>query len=232
MNPNNHIGRLENLKKLVFCDITFRWKAVNSLSKLPKLEVLKLLRCSPMGEAEWKLSKKEKFEQLIYLKIDAIDLKCWEASAYHFSKLECLILSRCSKLEEIPANFAEISNLKSIKLIRCLPFAVASAKQIWEEQHEQGNDDMIVIEEDTKQILELGGLEDEDLGVGDDYYPRSGSGEGQEAVRHSGLGVDGTLMESLAVCESSIWQGRWKKRQERLAIERRETMKRAMESGE
>ncbi|XP_031113334.1 putative late blight resistance protein homolog R1B-16 [Ipomoea triloba] len=151
MNPNNHIGRLENLKKLVFCDITFRWRAVNSLSKLPKLEVLKLLRCSPIGEAEWKLSKKEKFEQLIYLKIDAINLKCWEASAYHFPKLECLILSQCEKLEEIPAKFAEISNLKSIKLIRCLPSAVASANQILKEQHEQGNDDMIVIEEYTRQ---------------------------------------------------------------------------------
>nr|GMD65864.1 putative late blight resistance protein homolog R1B-23 [Ipomoea batatas] len=178
MNPNNHIGRLENLKKLVFCDITFRWKAVNSLSKLPKLEVLKLLRCFCIGEEEWKLSKKEKFEQLVYLKIDAIDLKCWEASAYQFPNLECLILSWCEKLEEIPANFAEISNLKSIKLIRCLPSAVASAKQIWEEQHDQGNEDMIVIEEYTRQILEFGGLEDEevflfpeDLAVGDDYYP-------------------------------------------------------------
>nr|GLL41477.1 putative late blight resistance protein homolog R1B-23 [Ipomoea trifida] len=148
MNPNNHIGRLENLKKLVFCDITCEWKTVNILSKLPKLEVLKLLSCFH-GE-EWKLSKKEKFEQLIYLKIhDAIGLKCWEASAYHFPNLECLILSWCSKLEEIPANFAEISKLKSMKLIRCLPSAVASANQIWEEQHEQGNHDMIVIEEDT-----------------------------------------------------------------------------------
>nr|GLL41476.1 putative late blight resistance protein homolog R1B-23 [Ipomoea trifida] len=125
MNPNNHIGRLENLKKLVVCDFPFGWKVVNSLSKLPKLEVLKLLRCFCIGEEEWKLSKKDKFEQLIYLKIDAIDLKCWEASAYHFPK--------------------------SIKLIRCLPSAVASANQIWEEQLEQGNDDMIVIEEDTIQ---------------------------------------------------------------------------------
>nr|GMD72274.1 putative late blight resistance protein homolog R1B-16 isoform X1 [Ipomoea batatas] len=154
MNPNNHIGRLENLKKLVFCDITCGWKTVNILSKLPKLEVLKLLSCFH-GE-EWKLSKKEKFEQLIYLKIhDAIGLKCWEASAYHFPNLECLILSWCSKLEEIPANFAEISNLKSIKLIRCLPSAVASANQIWEEQHEQGNHDMIVIEEDTIRVVFL-----------------------------------------------------------------------------
>nr|GMD68038.1 putative late blight resistance protein homolog R1B-16 isoform X1 [Ipomoea batatas] len=193
MNPNNHIGRLENLKKLVVCDFPFGWKAINSLSKLPKLEVLKLLRCIRIDEEEWKLSKNEKFEQLVYLKIDAIYLKCWEASAYHFPNLECLILS-CEKLEEIPANFAEISNLKCIKLIGCLTSAVASAKQILEEQHDQGNDDMIVIEKYTIEenvkvanrrpilgigwdfkdfnsptplvsllILELGGLDDEEV---------------------------------------------------------------------
>ncbi|XP_031111838.1 putative late blight resistance protein homolog R1A-3 [Ipomoea triloba] len=164
MNPNNHIGRLENLKKLVVCDFPFGWKAVNSLSKLPKLEVLKLLRCICIDEEEWKLSKNEKFEQLVYLKIDAIYLKCWEASAYHFPNLECLILS-CEKLEKIPANFAEISNLKSIKLIGCLTSAVASAKQILEEQHDEGNDDMIVIEKYTIEPYssdEDGEIEDEE----------------------------------------------------------------------
>nr|GLL46509.1 hypothetical protein Itr_chr14CG11950 [Ipomoea trifida] len=53
----------------------------------------------------------------------------------------------------------------------------------------------------------------------------------EEGRRQSGT-QGGTLMESLAVYEYLIWQGRWKKRQERLATERRETMKRVIKSRE
>nr|GLL40635.1 AT-hook motif nuclear-localized protein 9-like isoform X2 [Ipomoea trifida] len=57
----------------------------------------------------------------------------------------------CDELREIPIDFAEISTLKSIKLLECLPSAMESAKKIQDEQHDFGNNDMVVIEQYTLQ---------------------------------------------------------------------------------
>ncbi|XP_019185739.1 PREDICTED: putative late blight resistance protein homolog R1B-23 [Ipomoea nil] len=145
---NNHLVCLKNLMKLRISALKFEWRAINILSKLPKLEVLRLISCRCIGE-EWKLLEMENFDQLIYLEIAFIDLKYWEASACHFPNLERLVLKQCRQLIKIPADFAEILNLKSIKLTKCLCSAVDSAKEIQEEQHEYGNDNMVVIEEET-----------------------------------------------------------------------------------
>ncbi|XP_019153898.1 PREDICTED: putative late blight resistance protein homolog R1B-16 [Ipomoea nil] len=143
--PNiNHLVCLKNLMRLRFTDLTFEWKAINIFSKLPKLEVLRLRGCKCIDD-EWELLENENFDQLIYLEIVSIDLKHWEASACHFSNLERLVLKRCHQLVKIPADFAEIPNLKSIKLEYCFPSAVDSAKKIQKEQHEQGNENMVVI---------------------------------------------------------------------------------------
>ncbi|XP_031120994.1 putative late blight resistance protein homolog R1B-23 [Ipomoea triloba] len=145
--PNiNHLVCLENLMRLRFTHSTFEWKAINILSKLSKLEVLKLSYCKCIG-GEWELLEKESFDRLIYLEIQSNNLESWEASACHFPNLEHLVLYRCQKLEKIPVEFAEISNLKSIKLYECLPSVVDSANEIQREQREQGNDNMVVIEE-------------------------------------------------------------------------------------
>ncbi|XP_019160416.1 PREDICTED: putative late blight resistance protein homolog R1A-3 [Ipomoea nil] len=134
--------------KLRITGFTFEWKAINILSKLPKLEVLRLTAWKCIGE-EWKLLEEENFNHLIYLKIAFVDLKHWEATAYHFPNLKRLVLKGCRELVKIPADFAEILNLKSIELTKCLCSAVDSAKEIQEQQHECGNDNMVVIEKNT-----------------------------------------------------------------------------------
>ncbi|XP_019189128.1 PREDICTED: putative late blight resistance protein homolog R1A-3 [Ipomoea nil] len=103
---------------------------------------------------EWELLEKENFDQLIYLEIDfSCHLKQWEASASHFPNLERLILKKCLDLVKIPAEFAEIPNLKSIELLDyCLPSLVDSAKEIQKEQHEQGNENMVVIEKHIRLL--------------------------------------------------------------------------------
>nr|GMD72495.1 putative late blight resistance protein homolog R1B-16 isoform X1 [Ipomoea batatas] len=126
----------------------FVWKEISILSSLPKLEVLKLIGCV-FNDEEWELSEKEIFKQLTYLEIVTNMFKRWEARNKHFPNLQHLILVGCFKLEEIPVEFGEIVTLKLIKLKHCLPSVVNSAKQIMEEQHDQGNDNMFVIEEGT-----------------------------------------------------------------------------------
>nr|GMD71893.1 putative late blight resistance protein homolog R1A-3 [Ipomoea batatas] len=134
---------------LRFTKLVFEWKAINILSELPKLKVLRLSACLECIGEEWELLEKENFDQLIYLEIALTYLKHWEASACHFPNLRHLVLKACLKLVEIPADFADIAELKSIKLDCCLPSAVDSAKEIQKEQHDYGNDNMVVIEEDT-----------------------------------------------------------------------------------
>nr|GMD67550.1 disease resistance protein RPP13-like isoform X6 [Ipomoea batatas] len=133
--------------KLRFSSMTFEGETINIFSKLSKLEVLVLEECKWIG-GEWKLLEHESFDQLIYLLISESDLERWEASASHFPNLEHLVLVWCKELKKIPAEFAEIPNLKSIKVYECLPSTVDSAKEIQKEQHEQGNDNMIVIEKE------------------------------------------------------------------------------------
>ncbi|XP_019189913.1 PREDICTED: disease resistance protein RPP13-like isoform X3 [Ipomoea nil] len=156
---NNHIALLSNLEKLTLRNTNFEWKGINILSSLPKLKVLKLFFFACVGE-EWELLEDEVFSLLIYLGINSIDLKIWEAGSHHFPKLERLLLYQCKKLEEIPPDFAEIPNLKLIELKGCLTSVVDSAKQIETDQRDSGNDDMIVIEENTIQPNEE--LEDDE----------------------------------------------------------------------
>nr|GMD71895.1 Annexin D3 [Ipomoea batatas] len=134
---------------LRFAYLIFEWKAINILSELPKLKVLRLSNCLRCIGEEWELLEKENFDQLIYLEIALTYLKHWEASACHFPNLRHLVLKGCLELVEIPADFADIAELKSIKLDCCLPSTVDSAKEIQKEQQEYGNDNMVVIEEDT-----------------------------------------------------------------------------------
>nr|GMD63291.1 putative late blight resistance protein homolog R1B-16 [Ipomoea batatas] len=133
---------------MTFHGMYFVWKEISILSSLPKLEVLKLIGCT-CNDEEWKLSEKEIFKQLTYLEIVTNMFKRWEASNMHFPNLQQLILSGCFKLEAIPVEFGEIVTLELIKLKHCLPSVVDSAKQILDEQHDQGNDNMFVIEEGT-----------------------------------------------------------------------------------
>ncbi|XP_019151944.1 PREDICTED: putative disease resistance RPP13-like protein 3 [Ipomoea nil] len=67
--PNiNHLVCLKNLMRLRFTELRFEWEVINILSKLPKLEVLRINSCMCIGRV-WKLLEKENFDQLIYLEI-------------------------------------------------------------------------------------------------------------------------------------------------------------------
>ncbi|XP_031090612.1 disease resistance protein RPP13-like [Ipomoea triloba] len=146
---NNDIVLLKNLRKLAFNGMRFESGRINILSKLPRLEVLKLLWTT---FKEWEIQEEVKFWQLIALVILHCDLKHWKASSHNFPKLEHLCLTYCFELRKIPTDFGEISTLKSIELSRCLPSAVESAKKIQDEQRDYGNYDMIVIEENTLHV--------------------------------------------------------------------------------
>nr|GLL41479.1 putative late blight resistance protein homolog R1B-16 [Ipomoea trifida] len=129
------------------------WKVFNVLSKLPRLEVLKLMRCE-LGK-EWELPENVRFCQLICLKILHGHLKHWQVGVDNFPKLERLFLDTCFELTEIPNSFAEIPTLNLIQLESCLPSAVMSAKQIQAEQHDYGNENMVVIEISTRKPCSL-----------------------------------------------------------------------------
>nr|GMD30935.1 disease resistance protein RPP13-like isoform X6 [Ipomoea batatas] len=144
---------MKNLRKLTLYQVGFMCdEKINILSKLPRLEVLKLQYKSFVGK-EWEIQEEVIFCQLIALVIIGCDLKHWKASSQNFPKLEHLYLC-CHELREIPIGFAEISTLKSIKLEECLPSAVESAKKIQDEQRDYGNNDMVVIEIETLDGLE------------------------------------------------------------------------------
>ncbi|XP_019180017.1 PREDICTED: putative late blight resistance protein homolog R1B-12 isoform X2 [Ipomoea nil] len=140
----NNILLLKSIRKLTFRKMKSEWKAINVLSKLPRLEVLKL-RNSELGK-KWEVPENVKFCHLICLKISHGNLKHWEAGVDNFPKLERLFFNDCSELREIPNSYAEIPTLNLIQLKRCLPSAVMSAKQIEAEQHDYGNENMVVIE--------------------------------------------------------------------------------------
>nr|GLL41468.1 putative late blight resistance protein homolog R1B-14 [Ipomoea trifida] len=125
------------------------WKTINVLSNLPRLEVLKLVDVD-LGK-KWEVPENVKFCQLICLKIRSYNLEHWEVGADNFPKLERLFLNGCYELRKIPNSFAEIPALTLIQLKVCRPSAVMSAKQIQAEQHEYGNENMIVIEKNTLQ---------------------------------------------------------------------------------
>ncbi|XP_019151883.1 PREDICTED: putative late blight resistance protein homolog R1A-10 [Ipomoea nil] len=143
---NIDIILLKNLRMLALDNMKFEWKQINILSKLTKLEVLKLVDMSGEGK-EWELQEEVIFCQLIALLIYNCDLKHWKASSHNFPKLEHLYIGYCCELREIPIDFAEVSTLKSIKLVTCLHSVAESAKKIQDEQRDYGNNDMVVIAE-------------------------------------------------------------------------------------
>ncbi|XP_019179949.1 PREDICTED: putative late blight resistance protein homolog R1B-16 [Ipomoea nil] len=153
----NNILLLKNIRKLRFdFDLMkFDWKVINVLSKLPRLEVLKLLVISSCyASKKWEVPENVKFCHLICLNIWYGNLKHWEVGAHNFPKLERLFLNDCCELREIPNSFAEILTLNLIQLERCHPFAVKSAKQIQADQLDYGNENMVVIEKYTRQLEE------------------------------------------------------------------------------
>ncbi|XP_057773782.1 putative late blight resistance protein homolog R1A-10 [Salvia miltiorrhiza] len=107
--------------------------------ELPNLEVLKLRDCEFKGV--WDAEQQE-FSKLQFLLLEDVQLVQWQADESSFPRLRHLVIRRCSALEEIPSGIGDIPTLQTIELDECSPSVVASAKQIIEEQRENGNNDI------------------------------------------------------------------------------------------
>ncbi|KAH7858669.1 hypothetical protein Vadar_026465 [Vaccinium darrowii] len=71
-------------------------------------------------------------------------LEKWNASTDQFRGLEILALRGCKKLEGIPIDFANLSELHEIKMEQCSRSANESAREIQEEQkYKRGDDDCL-----------------------------------------------------------------------------------------
>nr|GME13265.1 putative late blight resistance protein homolog R1B-16 isoform X1 [Ipomoea batatas] len=132
---------LPKLKKLSFIRTSLPWSDVRLIGMLPNLEVLRLINACVC--AKWEPSDGG-FHRLKRLVIKITSLQYWNAVGDHFPVLECLELSNCYWLEEIPRGFADITTLALIQLSKCRDSLVASAKWIQEEQNNNYGNDVLV----------------------------------------------------------------------------------------
>nr|GME02245.1 putative late blight resistance protein homolog R1B-17 [Ipomoea batatas]GME02516.1 putative late blight resistance protein homolog R1B-17 [Ipomoea batatas] len=117
-----------NLKKLTLRYTYLQWEEMDTIGKLPHLEVLKIKDfafCGPMWEP-----LEQGFRELKALLISRSNLEHWKASSNHFPVLERLVLRYCWELKQVPINFAKIETLKLIVLECCYSSLVTSATQI------------------------------------------------------------------------------------------------------
>ncbi|XP_019157639.1 PREDICTED: putative late blight resistance protein homolog R1A-10 [Ipomoea nil] len=117
-----------NLKKLTLRYTYLPWKEMDTIGKLPRLEVLKLKDFAFCGPT-WEPSK-QGFRKLKALLISHSNLEHWNASSNHFPVLERLVLRYCWELKQVPTKFAKIGTLNLIVLECCYSSLVTSAVQI------------------------------------------------------------------------------------------------------
>ncbi|KAL0417069.1 UNVERIFIED_CONTAM: putative disease resistance RPP8-like protein 2 [Sesamum latifolium] len=137
--------------RLVGCNIP--WENMTTIgSLLPNLEKLEL-RYNTFKGREWNQVEGE-FPRLKVLKIsNSDDLKWWRAENICFPNLERLFLSWMWELEEIPLGIGDIPTLYLISLEGCKGSLYDSAKQMVEEQHDNGNESLqLYIDEERYQI--------------------------------------------------------------------------------
>nr|GLL38138.1 putative late blight resistance protein homolog R1C-3 isoform X2 [Ipomoea trifida] len=117
-----------NLKKLTLRCTYLPWKEMDTIGKLPHLEVLKLKDFACCG-SKWE-PPKQGFRELKALLISRSDLKHWKASSDNFPVLERIVLRYCWELKQVPLKFAKIGTLKLIVLECCYSSLVTSALQL------------------------------------------------------------------------------------------------------
>ncbi|XP_057808832.1 putative late blight resistance protein homolog R1A-10 [Salvia miltiorrhiza] len=130
----------QKLERLTLSGCRIPWEGMTSAGALPNLQVLKLRNFACQGR-EWEPVEGE-FCQLMFLLIEDTDLVQWRSNETHFPRLQRLILRRCSKLEAVPCGMGDIATLERMELIDCHSSAVASAREILEEQRQMGNEDL------------------------------------------------------------------------------------------
>nr|GMC63347.1 putative late blight resistance protein homolog R1B-17 [Ipomoea batatas] len=132
----------QNLKEITFSKTLMPWEAMEVMSMLPNLEVLKLKNHACVGQ-EWELSVERGFPRLKVLIISVMGLKHWELAddgEYTFQVLERLVLRNCFELKEMPSWIENLRNLKSVQLEHCHASLVTSARMIQEERQLYGEE--------------------------------------------------------------------------------------------
>ncbi|KAL0440951.1 UNVERIFIED_CONTAM: putative late blight resistance proteinR1A-10 [Sesamum radiatum] len=177
------IKRIPNIKELYISysenNVEWSYYCLYNLARLHKLECLKLIADDFLVEhigfpsslkklelshcripwehmtvigPEWNPVEGE-FLRLEELMIYNSNLVWWRAENIHFPNLKLLRLYSMHKLQEIPLSIGDIDTLQKIELRRCKKSAKDSAKQIAEEQHNNGNESLQVYVDWDKVIV-------------------------------------------------------------------------------
>ncbi|KAL0341537.1 UNVERIFIED_CONTAM: putative late blight resistance proteinR1C-3 [Sesamum calycinum] len=133
-----HIALPSSVKQLELYNCRIPWEHMTVIGSLPNLKVLYLSAYAFEGP-EWNPVEGE-FPRLEKLIIVQSNLVWWRAENVHFPNLKRLSLSYMYNLEEIPLSIGDIDTLKIIRLSYCEQSANDSAKQIAEEQQNNGNE--------------------------------------------------------------------------------------------
>ncbi|CAI9113429.1 OLC1v1014032C1 [Oldenlandia corymbosa var. corymbosa] len=132
-----------NIKKLTLHHFQLSGRIFSSIGNLPNLEYLRLIKVEFEGNT-W-IMEEEQFSKLRILKLNSSSLRCWSGSDDQFGCLEKLVLSNCSKLEEMPSCLETISTLQLIKAAHCHRTVTRLVQEIGEVQADYGNSDMKII---------------------------------------------------------------------------------------
>nr|XP_033516683.1 putative late blight resistance protein homolog R1B-13 [Nicotiana tomentosiformis] len=119
------------LKKLTLQNTFVPWEDIRTVSKLPKLEVLKLKIYSCRGTV-WETIE-DGFPQLKFLLLNGTDLALWKTNSDHFPCLECLVLGNCDSLHSIPQDFADVTTLQLIELNMC-KLSIVDSTRSWRQR--------------------------------------------------------------------------------------------------
>ncbi|KAI3449063.1 hypothetical protein Pfo_005728 [Paulownia fortunei] len=122
------------LRKLTMSGFAYPWEDMSKIASLPNLIVLKLL-CNAFRGPKWE-THDEGFLRLEFLLIEDIDMVHWRGGGRSFRGLQRLSIKHCYKLEEIPREFGK--SLRSLEVVDCNPLAVTCAKQIEEDNWNNG----------------------------------------------------------------------------------------------
>ncbi|KAL2531445.1 Disease resistance protein RPP13 [Abeliophyllum distichum] len=129
-----------NLKQLTLTYAHMSPEQMEIIGKLKYLEVLKLQNVC-FGGNQWDTSEGG-FPQLKFLKLYGVQIVEWNAASDHFPRLQQLVLEFCYHLKMIPPNLGDIPTLQMIKVYKCTKAIEESAKQIQEEQGDNGNEEL------------------------------------------------------------------------------------------
>ncbi|KAL0356099.1 UNVERIFIED_CONTAM: putative disease resistance RPP8-like protein 2 [Sesamum radiatum] len=146
-----HIAFPSSLKELELYGCQIPWEHMTVIGSLPNLKELCLFGYAFEGPA-WNPVEGE-FLRLEKLMIDKSNLVWWRAENIHFPSLKLLWLSYMYNLEEIPLSIGDIATMQKIELHGCKESANDSAKQIAEEQYNNGNESLQIYVDYNKVIV-------------------------------------------------------------------------------